>query len=90
MVQVTSLGMAPLTNQSILPEGVVFKSGALACDIVYNPAETQFLKAAQLRGCQTLGGIHMLVEQAAVNYQLFTGKELDAEVMLDLLNQTQD
>lgn len=90
VVQATSLGMAPLTNQSILPEGVVFKSGALACDIVYNPAETQFLKAAQLQGCQTLGGIHMLVEQAAVNYQLFTGKELDAEVMLDLLNQTQD
>lgn len=87
VIQATSLGMTPLTDQSVLPEGVVFKSGALACDIVYNPAETQFLKAAQLQGCQTLGGIHMLVEQAAVNYQLFTGKKLETEVILDLLTQ---
>ncbi|MGO4928564.1 shikimate dehydrogenase [Fundicoccus sp. Sow4_F4] len=82
VVQATSVGMAPNCQQTILPKGLLFKKGALVCDIVYNPLQTEFLRVAQEQGCVTLHGLHMLVGQAAVNYALFTSGELDVEWVL--------
>lgn len=88
VVQATSVGMAPASQSHILPEGLLFKEGALVCDIVYNPLETDFLQLAQAQGCVTMDGLAMLVGQAAVNYRLFTKKQLDvASVLQDLLEE---
>jgi 3-dehydroquinate dehydratase/shikimate dehydrogenase len=45
----------------------------LAYDLVYNPTETKFLREARGAGCQTLGGLAMLVAQAAEQFKLWTG-----------------
>lgn len=82
VVQATSVGMDPESQRTILPEGVVFKAGALVCDCVYQPLRTEFLRSAEAQGCETLHGLHMLVGQAVENYRLFTGLELDAGALL--------
>jgi shikimate dehydrogenase len=51
-------------------------------DIVYFPLETELLRAARQRGCQTLDGGSMAVFQAAEAFHLFTGFEPDRERML--------
>lgn len=51
----------------------------LACDLVYNPIETRFLREARQAGCETLSGIEMLLMQAAVQFRLWQGRELDAQ-----------
>jgi 3-dehydroquinate dehydratase/shikimate dehydrogenase len=55
----------------------------LAYDLIYNPIETQFLKEACAAGCETLGGLPMLVAQARRQFELWTGKNPDAELMYD-------
>lgn len=52
-------------------------------DLIYNPIETEFLKEARAAGCQTLGGLPMLVAQARLQFELWTGQTPSAEVMHD-------
>ncbi|HSK63880.1 MAG TPA: hypothetical protein VK893_08570, partial [Pyrinomonadaceae bacterium] len=59
-------------------------SGAgLIYDLVYNPIETTLLKEAKRAGCQTLGGLPMLVAQARRQFQLWAGKESSSDLMYD-------
>jgi 3-dehydroquinate dehydratase/shikimate dehydrogenase len=53
----------------------------LAYDLVYNPLETRFLREARSAGCETLGGIEMLVAQAVEQFKLWTGSDPNVEVM---------
>jgi 3-dehydroquinate dehydratase / shikimate dehydrogenase len=55
----------------------------LVYDLIYNPSETQFLKEARQAGCQTLGGLPMLVAQARRQFELWTGKKPSSAVMHD-------
>ena len=52
-------------------------------DLVYNPVETPLLKDAREAGCQTLGGLEMLVSQAKIQFELWTGKNPSDAVMYD-------
>ena len=47
-------------------------------DAVYNPLNTSLVLQAQSRGIPAEGGLYMLVAQAVLASQLFTGRELDA------------
>jgi shikimate dehydrogenase len=67
-------GQSPVAAELILP-------GCLAFDLVYNPEETPFLRAARSRGARTAGGLTMLVHQGAASFRLWTGLEAPVEVM---------
>jgi shikimate dehydrogenase len=56
-------------------------------DVVFNPAETLFLKEAKARGCKTLDGLGMLVNQGAIAFQRWTGVEPDKGVMRDAVEE---
>jgi 3-dehydroquinate dehydratase / shikimate dehydrogenase len=45
-------------------------------DLIYNPIETKLLREARHVGCETLGGLEMLVAQAKLQFQLWTGIKL--------------
>jgi len=53
----------------------------LVYDLVYNPSETRFLREARAAGCETLGGLTMLVNQAVEQFRLWTGIDPSYEVM---------
>src|SRR5439155_10001435 len=53
----------------------------LAYDLVYNPSETRFLREARAAGCDVLSGIEMLLAQAVEQFELWTGRAPDIEVM---------
>ncbi len=63
--------------------------GAIAYDIVTDPADTPFLKGARAAGHQTIDGLAMLIGQAAAAFILFFGvpapREHDAELRALLL-----
>ncbi|HEU5459918.1 MAG TPA: shikimate dehydrogenase [Pyrinomonadaceae bacterium] len=52
-------------------------------DLVYNPIETKLLYDAREAGCQTLGGLEMLVAQAKIQFELWTGKKPAETIMYD-------
>jgi shikimate 5-dehydrogenase len=69
-----SEGTSPLPVESLRGVRLVY-------DLVYNPEQTALLLAAQAAGCQTLGGLAMLVAQAAEQFRLWTGRGAPIEVM---------
>jgi len=87
VVNTTSIGMHPDIYRSPVSEPEVFHENQIVCDIIYNPAETKFLKDAGLHGAKTVGGLAMLAYQGARSLSLWTGMEAPVEVMLDTLKE---
>ena len=85
VINCTSVGMgddssSPLTDS-------VFSDRHVAIDIVYHPSETPFLRAARTRGARTIGGIGMLVHQAARQEEIWIGRTPDVEAMKRAVSQ---
>src|SRR4029453_7027389 len=72
LVQASSVGLR--SDASPVAEGALPR-GALGRDAVYDPPEPRLLREARARGCTTVGGKWMLVEQAAEQVRLWTGRE---------------
>lgn len=75
-VVINATPQSPAVAEQLAGAGLVY-------DLIYNPIETQFLKEAQRAGCQTLGGLPMLVAQARRQFELWTGKEPSTNLMYD-------
>jgi len=73
IVNATPLGMSPQLEENPWPEGVPFPAGAFIYDLVYNPVETTLVKSARAAGLRAFTGTGMLVEQAALSWELWTG-----------------
>jgi len=73
IVNTTPLGMAPETATTPWPSAIPFPSRAMLYDLVYNPAETVLLETARSQGIPSVNGLGMLVEQAALSFELWTG-----------------
>nr|MBC8505341.1 shikimate dehydrogenase [Chloroflexota bacterium] len=58
-------------------------------DLVYNPRETALVKQAMAAGLSATTGLGMLVEQAALAFERWTGLEAPRDVMLDAVNGKQ-
>ncbi len=57
------------------------RPGMVVADVIFNPARTRLLRDAEARGCRTLDGLGMLVNQGVIGVQYWTGIEPDAGVM---------
>ncbi|MCY7893617.1 shikimate dehydrogenase [Bacillus vallismortis] len=84
IIHTTSVGMYPNVEDAPLSLQHA-ASCAVVCDIVYNPIQTALLKEANQKGLKTLDGVGMFVEQAALSFQLWTGKEPDIEKMRSIV-----
>jgi shikimate dehydrogenase len=71
IINTTPLGMSPNVNTfpAIPYEGM--DKFHLAYDLVYNPAETLFLKKAGLQGAMTKNGYDMLIRQAEESWKIW-------------------
>lgn len=67
--------------------GLTLTPAALACDLRYNPPRTRFLDWAGAAGAATAGGLGMLVGQAALSFNLFTGAPPPFQLMHDRAEQ---
>lgn len=73
LVNTTPLGMTPAVNTSPWPEGLPLPPGVAVYDLVYNPRETRLVREARAAGLPALTGLGMLIEQAALAFQIWTG-----------------
>ncbi len=72
LVNATPVGMHPLDTQTPWPRAADFGPGQIVYDLVYNPGTTRLLREAAARGATTLGGLEMLIGQAAAAYRQWT------------------
>ena len=87
LLNATSIGLYPNVNDipnidldTILPTMFVQ-------DVIPNPAITPFLRAAEARGARWNTGTGMLINQAALNIEMWTGLKPDKTVMFKALQE---
>ena len=74
LINATSIGVLD-SNARIPVRFESLKPATVVADVVFNPPQTWFLYQARQRGCTTLNGLGMLVNQAAIDFRIWT--ELD-------------
>ena len=72
-------------TQPLLISADWLQPNTIVYDIVYTPPVTPLMQAATERGCQTLGGIGMLVHQGAIAFEKWTGVAPCTETMRQAL-----
>jgi len=77
VVNTTSLGMQGMPDFRVPLDGL--QPGMVVTDLVYNPVETAFLKAAREAGCQTVDGLGMLIHQAVPGFERWFGIRPEAD-----------
>ena len=86
LINATSIGLGdaqarvPLAIDSLTPNLVV-------ADVIFNPPLTRLLRDASERGCKTLDGLGMLVNQGVISFRIWTGREPDPVVMREALEE---
>lgn len=73
LVNTTPLGMSPNTGASPWPADLPFPQNAAVYDLVYNPRQTKLVREARAAGLPAVTGLGMLVEQAALSFEIWTG-----------------
>jgi shikimate dehydrogenase len=81
IVNTTPVGMAPNVDASPWPAGASFPTEAAVYDLIYNPVDTLLVRQARAAGLRATTGLGMLVEQAALAFELWTGRVPPREVM---------
>lgn len=80
IIQTTPVGMSPYIDK-YPPGTALFRKNRVVLDVIYNPAETRFLKIAKDRGCVAISGVEMFLAQAAKQFEIFTDEPVSiAEV----------
>ena len=79
LINCTPVGMYPHVEETPIPAEHL--TGRYVYDLVYNPSITRLLRDASTRGCETIGGLEMLVAQAREQFQWWVGTKPPAGVM---------
>lgn len=73
IVNTTPVGMSPNIDASPWPANLPFPSNVAVYDLVYNPSQTKLVKDAHAVGLSATTGMGMLIEQAALSFEIWTG-----------------
>lgn len=87
LVNATSIGLYPHVDDMPDVNLESARPDLLVCDVVFNPVETAFLRAARERGLPTLDGLSMLVYQGVIGFELWTGRDAPEAVMKAALKE---
>ncbi len=87
VINATPLGMFPSVDESPWPTGAPFPESATVYDLVYNPRETVLIRQAHKAGLRAVNGLGMLIEQAMLAFELWTGFKMPREALSDAIGQ---
>ena len=83
LINCTPVGMFPKVDVSPV-DGAAVEHFAAAVDIIYNPAETRFMKLARQQGKAAVNGLFMLVAQAVAADEIWLERKLDSGLIADV------
>lgn len=81
VLNATSLGLQAEDPLPLSVEKFPLNQAAAVYDMVYRPAETALLKAAQAAGCRTANGLGMLLYQGAKALEIWSSRPAPVEIM---------
>ena len=87
LVQATSIGLYPDVDAEVPLDPASLDPRTIVCDVIPNPPRTRLLRLAAEKGCATLDGLGMLVNQGVIGVRLWTGRDPDPGVMRQALEE---
>ena len=87
VVNATSVGLFPDVDGHLNLDVDSLRPHMVVADVIPNPPSTPLLRDAAARGCRTLDGLGMLVNQGVLGIKLWTGVDADARVMYETLHR---
>ena len=84
LINCSPVGMNPNINQTPFIARD-FKEGMVVFDSVYNPLETKLLREAKTAGCTVIPGSELFINQAARQFELWTGQPAPIDSMREVL-----
>jgi shikimate dehydrogenase len=83
LINATSIGLH--ADESPIPAEII-PPGLLVMDLIYNPAQTRFLREAKAAGAEaTENGLVMLLQQGTAQFELWTGQPPPIDIMRERL-----
>lgn len=79
-VQATNVGMFPHTEEAVIEDEDFYRRIHTGYDLIFNPAQTRFMRLAAESGGRAYNGLKMLLYQGIIAYELWTGAEISAEL----------
>lgn len=81
LINATSIGLYPDVSASPPIDFSSLSESTVVADVIPNPPRTPFLDRAAKRGCRTIDGLGMLINQGRIGIQYWTGVDPDPTVM---------
>jgi shikimate dehydrogenase len=81
LVNATSIGLYPDVEGRINLDTASLRPGLVVADVITNPPRSPLIRDAEARGCVTLDGLGMVVNQGVIGIKYWTGVDVDAGVM---------
>lgn len=86
LVNCTPVGMFPKVEAAPVSSEVSFAFNA-SVDLIYNPAQTLFLKQAAEAGNKAVNGLFMLVAQAVAAQEIWQGERYDSDLIVRIMTE---
>lgn len=80
-IQATNIGMHPKVEEAVIEDASFYEKVHTGYDLVFNPAQTKFMKLVKAAGGRAFNGLKMLLYQGIVAYEYWTEKQVPAEVI---------
>lgn len=87
ILNATSLGLKPEDGSPLDEKQFSLKQAGAVYDMIYRPAKTPLLLAAEKAGGKTANGLGMLLHQGAKAFEIWTGKTAPVAVMRQALEE---
>ncbi len=85
VINTTSAGMEPNIDSCPIDDFSFIDGATAVADMIYNPAQTVFLRRAKEHGARcVVNGLGMLIYQAIVAYEIFTGIKAEPDTFSDI------
>lgn len=86
LINATPAGMNDPNDQLAVAADCLSKK-TLVADVVYNPPQTWLMRQAEARDCPSIDGLTLLIEQAALAFEIWTGSSADRQAMREAVEE---
>jgi len=76
-IQATNVGLFPNTEETLIEDVAFYQKIQVGYDLIFNPAQTRFMRLVQESGGRAFNGLKMLLYQGVIAYELWTGTKVD-------------
>jgi shikimate dehydrogenase len=87
LINATSIGLYPDVKAELPLDFDTLSARMVVADVIPNPPKTHLVRTAADRGCRTIDGLGMLVNQGVIGVKHWTGVDADPRVMRAALEE---